>query len=84
VAEKAGVPPAHLALAFTLAHPAVTSAIIGPRTMEQLEDLLAGSEVRLDPEILDAIDEVVPPGTLLDEADRGWDPPWMSPDARRL
>lgn len=83
VAEKAGVPPAHLALAFTLAHPAVTSAIIGPRTMEQLEDLLAGSEVRLDPEILDAIDEVVPPGTLLDEADRGWDPPWMSPDARR-
>jgi len=52
--------------------------------MEQLEDLLAGSEVRLDPEILDAVDEVVPPGTLLDEADRGWDPPWMSPDARRL
>ncbi|MGH2653419.1 MAG: aldo/keto reductase [Actinomycetota bacterium] len=83
VAEKAGVPPAHLALAFTLTHPAVTSAIIGPRTMEQLEDLLAGSEVRLDPEILDAIDEVVPPGTLLDEADRGWDPPWMAPDARR-
>jgi aryl-alcohol dehydrogenase-like predicted oxidoreductase len=83
VAEKAGVPPAHLALAFTLAHPAVTSAIIGPRTMEQLEDLLAGSDVRLDPEILDAVDEVAPPGTLLDEADRGWDPPWMAPDARR-
>jgi hypothetical protein len=51
--------------------------------MEQLQDLLAGSEVRLDPEILDAIDEVVPPGTLLDEADRGWDPPWMAPEARR-
>jgi aryl-alcohol dehydrogenase-like predicted oxidoreductase len=83
VAEKAGVPPAHLALAFTLAHPAVTSAIIGPRTMEQLENLLAGSDVRLDPDALDAIDEVVPPGTLLDEADRGWDPPWMAPDARR-
>jgi aryl-alcohol dehydrogenase-like predicted oxidoreductase len=83
VAEKAGVPPAHLALAFTLAHPAVTSAIIGPRTMEQLEDLLAGSDVHLDPGILDAIDEVVPPGTLVDEADRGWDPPWMVPDARR-
>ena len=83
VAEKAGVPPAHLALAFTLAHPAVTSAIIGPRTMDQLEDLLAGSDVRLDPEILDAIDEVVPPGTLVDEADRGWDPPWMAPGARR-
>jgi aryl-alcohol dehydrogenase-like predicted oxidoreductase len=83
VAEKAGVPPAHLALAFTVAHPAVTSAIIGPRTMDQLEDLLAGADVRLDPDVLDAIDEVVTPGTLLDEADRGWDPPWMAPEARR-
>jgi aryl-alcohol dehydrogenase-like predicted oxidoreductase len=83
VAEKAGVPPAHLALAFTVAHPAVTSAIIGPRTMDQLEDLLAGADVRLAPDVLDAIDEVVAPGTLLDEADRGWDPPWMVPNARR-
>ena len=46
----------HLAIAFTLAHPAVTSAIIGPRTMEQLEDLLAGADVRLDGATLDAID----------------------------
>jgi aryl-alcohol dehydrogenase-like predicted oxidoreductase len=83
VAEKAGVPPAHLALAFTVTHPAVTSAIIGPRTMDQLEDLLAGADVRLAPDVLDAIDEVVAPGTLLDEADRGWDPPWMVPNARR-
>ena len=83
VADKAGVPPAHLALAFTVSHPAVTSAIIGPRTIEQLEDMLAGSDVRLDADTLDAIDEVVAPGTLLDEADRGWDPPWMAPQARR-
>jgi aryl-alcohol dehydrogenase-like predicted oxidoreductase len=74
----------HLAMAFSLAHPAVTSAIIGPRTPEQLADLLAGADLRLDGEILDAIDEIVPPGTVVDPADRGWDPPWMAPEARRL
>jgi aryl-alcohol dehydrogenase-like predicted oxidoreductase len=83
VADKAGISLTHLALAFTVAHPAVTSAIIGPRTLEQLEDLLTGADVRLHVEVLDAIDEVVPPGTLLDEADRGWEPPWMAPGARR-
>jgi aryl-alcohol dehydrogenase-like predicted oxidoreductase len=83
VADKAGTSLTHLALAFTVAHPAVTSAIIGPRTLEQLEDLLAGADVRLHDEVFDAIDEVVPPGTLLDEADRGWEPPWMAPGARR-
>jgi aryl-alcohol dehydrogenase-like predicted oxidoreductase len=83
VADKAGVPLAHLANAFVLAHPAVTSAIIGPRTPEQLEDLLAGADVRLDADILDAVDEVVPPGTVLNDADRGWVPPWMEPSARR-
>ncbi|MGH2545481.1 MAG: aldo/keto reductase [Actinomycetota bacterium] len=83
VADKAGVAMAHLALAFATAHPAVTSAIIGPRTMEQLEDLLAGADVRLEGDVLDAIDEAVAPGTLLDEADRGWDPPWMARGARR-
>ncbi len=83
VAEKAGVPLAHLAVAFTLSHPAVTSAIIGPRTMAQLEDLVAGADVRLDADTLDAIDAIVAPGTLVDEADRGWEPPWMEPGARR-
>jgi aryl-alcohol dehydrogenase-like predicted oxidoreductase len=83
VADKAGLPLTHLAAAFTLAHPAVTSAIIGPRTMDQLEDLLAGAGARLDDDALDAIDDVVAPGTLVDEADRGWDPPWMAPSARR-
>jgi aryl-alcohol dehydrogenase-like predicted oxidoreductase len=83
IAEKAGLSLTHLSLAFTMAHPAVTSAIIGPRTMEQLEDLLAGAETRLDQDSLDAIDELVAPGTLVDEADRGWDPPWMEPAGRR-
>jgi aryl-alcohol dehydrogenase-like predicted oxidoreductase len=83
VADKAGIPLSHLAIAFTLAHPAVTSAIVGPRTPQQLEDLLAGADLRLDADILDAIDDVVLPGTTLNEADRGWDPPWMAPEARR-
>jgi len=81
--DKAGISLTHLAIAFTLAHPAVTSAIIGPRTPAQLEDLLAGADVRLDGEILDAIDELVAPGTTLNEADRGWESPWMAPEARR-
>src|SRR5919202_1599788 len=66
LAEKAGIPLTHLAMAFAVAHPGVTSAIIGPRTMEHLDDLLAGAEVTLDDEILDRIDEIVPPGTDVD------------------
>jgi aryl-alcohol dehydrogenase-like predicted oxidoreductase len=83
VADKAGIGLAHMSLAFTLSHPAVTSTIIGPRTMDQLEDLLAGADLRLDEDTLDALDELVPPGTLVDETDRGWEPPWMAPQARR-
>jgi len=63
LAAEAGLPLTHLAIAFAIAHPGVTSAIIGPRTMEQLDDLLAGVDVRLSDEILDRIDEIVPPGT---------------------
>jgi aryl-alcohol dehydrogenase-like predicted oxidoreductase len=84
IAEKAGMSLTHMANAFVLMHPAVTSSIIGPRTMEQLDDLLAGADIRLDDEILDAIDEVVPPGTTFEENDRGWQPPWIEPGARRL
>jgi aryl-alcohol dehydrogenase-like predicted oxidoreductase len=83
VAADAGVSLSHLAIAFTLAHPAVTSAIIGPRTMEQLDDLISGADVRLDETTLDAIDGIVPPGTLVDENDRGFDPWWLEPAARR-
>jgi predicted aldo/keto reductase-like oxidoreductase len=53
----------HLAMAFAIAHPGVTSALIGPRTMEQLDDLLASVDVALTDDILDRIDEIVPPGT---------------------
>ena len=83
VASKAGVPLPHLALGFALQHPAVTSVILGPRTIEQLRELLPGAGVRLDAETLDAIDALVPPATTLNPADRGWAPPWMAPPARR-
>jgi aryl-alcohol dehydrogenase-like predicted oxidoreductase len=63
VADAADVAMTHLAHAFVLEHPAVTSAIIGPRTMAQLDDALAGADVRLDEATLDAIDEIVPPAT---------------------
>jgi aryl-alcohol dehydrogenase-like predicted oxidoreductase len=83
IADKAGITLTHMAIAFTLAHPAVTSTIIGPRTRGQLDDLLTAADVRLDTATLDAIDELVPPGTLVDEEDRGFDPWWFEPDARR-
>lgn len=62
LAQSAGMSLMHMALAFVVAHPALTSAIIGPRTMDQLDGLLAGAEVALDDELLDRIDEIVPPG----------------------
>jgi aryl-alcohol dehydrogenase-like predicted oxidoreductase len=70
LAHEAGLPMTHLAMAFVIAHPGVTSAIIGPRTMEQLDDLLAGVEVSLTDEILDRIDEIVPPGTDVGRPDQ--------------
>jgi aryl-alcohol dehydrogenase-like predicted oxidoreductase len=83
IASNAGVSMSHMAHAFVLNHPAVTSAIIGPRTMEQLEDVLAGADLRLDASTLDAIDELIPPGTTVETFDRGWVPPWMESEARR-
>jgi aryl-alcohol dehydrogenase-like predicted oxidoreductase len=83
IADKAGTKLAHMAMAFTLAHPAVTSTIIGPRTMEQLEDLMSAADLRLDEETLDAIDGVVEPGSYIESADRGWQEPWMSAEQRR-
>jgi len=62
LAQAAGLSLTHLALAFVLAHPGITSAIIGPRTMAQFDDLLAGQGVTLDDSLLDQIDKIVPPG----------------------
>ncbi|WP_280470607.1 aldo/keto reductase [Nocardia farcinica] len=77
VADQAGLPLTHLALAFVITHPAVTSAIIGPRTLEQLDDLLAGSGTRLDDDLLDRIDEIVPPGIDTGPIDIAYLPPHL-------
>ena len=69
LAAEAGMPLTHLATAFVLSHPAVTSVIIGPRTPEQLEDLIAGADVELGEDVLDRIDEIVAPGTELNRGD---------------
>jgi aryl-alcohol dehydrogenase-like predicted oxidoreductase len=75
LAENAGLSLIHLALAFVLTHPAVTAPIIGPRTMEQLESQLGAVDVTLSTDVLDAIDEIVPPGVTLARADNGYLPP---------
>jgi aryl-alcohol dehydrogenase-like predicted oxidoreductase len=66
LAADAGCSLTHLALAFTTTHPGVTSAIIGPRTPDQAQDLLSGLDLRLPSDVLDRIDELVPPGTDVD------------------
>jgi aryl-alcohol dehydrogenase-like predicted oxidoreductase len=84
LAAEAGVSLIHLALAFVLQHPAVTSAIIGPRTLEHLESQLGAAKVTLTPDVLDRIDEIVPPGVTLNPADAGYQPPSItSKPARR-
>jgi aryl-alcohol dehydrogenase-like predicted oxidoreductase len=83
LAEEAGMSLIHIALAFVLEHPAVTAAIIGPRTMEQLESQLGAADVRLDDVLLDQIDEIVPPGTNLSDADAGFTPPALAEPALR-
>jgi aryl-alcohol dehydrogenase-like predicted oxidoreductase len=62
LARARGLPLAHMAVAFAMEHPAITSVIIGPRTMEQLDDLLGCADLRLDHDLLDAIDAIVAPG----------------------
>ena len=84
LADEAGISLVHLAVAWVNNHPAVTAAIIGPRTMEQLTSQLGAVDVRLDPELLDRIDAIVPPGTNFGMADAGYSPPGVSdPAARR-
>ncbi len=83
VAEAAGMPLTGLALAFALAHPAVSSVLIGPRTPDQLADLLALADIRLDADTLAAIDTIVPPGTTINPRDAGYHNPHLSPTRLR-
>jgi aryl-alcohol dehydrogenase-like predicted oxidoreductase len=75
VADEAGIKLTHLAMAFAIAHPGVTSAIIGARTMDQLDDLLAGAHLALTDDILDKIDAIVAPGTDVSPLDMAYKTP---------
>jgi aryl-alcohol dehydrogenase-like predicted oxidoreductase len=84
LAAEAGIPLTHMALAFVIAHPGVTAALIGPRTMEQLDDLLAAADVQLSDEVMDRIDAIVPPGTGVGRMDQEYNtPPIISAALRR-
>ncbi len=83
IAAEAGLSLTHLALAWNVEHPAITCALLGPRTEQQLDDLLGAAEITLDSDVLDAIDEVVAPGTNLNPADAGWTPPGLDATMRR-
>jgi len=83
IATEAEIPLAHMAVAFTLEHPAVTSTIIGPRTMEQLDDLMSCADLRLDASVMDRIDKVVPPGTSVNGLNMTSRPAGISKDKRR-
>ena len=78
LADEAGLPLIHLALAFVIQHPAVTSPIIGPRTTEHLRSQLGATEVKLSTDILDKIDEIVPPGATIARSDQGYQPPALT------
>jgi aryl-alcohol dehydrogenase-like predicted oxidoreductase len=83
LAEQAGITLIEMALAWVIRHPAVTAAIIGPRTMEHLESQLTAADVELSDDVLDRIDEIVAPGVNLSEGDGGWTNPALAPVARR-
>jgi len=83
LAEEAGITLIQMALAFVIRHPAVTAAIIGPRTMEHLESQLSAADAELSDDVLDRIDEIVPPGVNLNHADGGWPNPALERSARR-
>ena len=83
LADEAGMSLIDMALAFVINHPAVTAAIIGPRTMEHLESQLGAAYVQLDDPLLDRIDEIVAPGTTINPTDAGWTNPALAPTARR-
>jgi len=83
LAGEVGIPLIEIAIAWVINHPAVTAAIIGPRTMEHLESQLTAVDVELSDDVLDRIDEIVPPGTTVNPADTGWDSPALEASARR-
>lgn len=83
LADEAGLSLTRLALAFAVAHPAVTSVILGPRTATHLTDQLAAADLTLDDDLLDRIDEIVPPGATLNPSDADYTPPALADPRQR-
>jgi aryl-alcohol dehydrogenase-like predicted oxidoreductase len=83
LADEAGLTLIELAISWVINHPAVTAAIIGPRTIEHLESQLPASEISIDAALLDRIDEIVPPGRTINPADNGFANPALEAGARR-
>jgi aryl-alcohol dehydrogenase-like predicted oxidoreductase len=83
LASEHGLSLMSMALAFAIEHPAVTTAVVGARTPAQLRQLLDESVYELDWDTLEGVDAIVPPGSVVNESDLGWSPPWMAPSKRR-
>ena len=83
LADQAGLTLVQLAIAFVTRHPAVTAAIVGPRTMDHLESYLAADGVELTDDVLDRIDEIVPPADTVNIADNMWRTAALDPASRR-
>jgi aryl-alcohol dehydrogenase-like predicted oxidoreductase len=83
LADESGISLIELAIAWVIRHPAVTAAIIGPRTMDHLESQLSAADIELDTSVLDRIDEIVPPGVTINPADHGYENPAFAPAALR-
>jgi aryl-alcohol dehydrogenase-like predicted oxidoreductase len=83
LADETGITLIEMAIAFVIRHPAVTAAIIGPRTVDHLESQLTAADLELSDQVLDRIDEIVPPGVTINPADGGWVSPALQPAARR-
>ena len=83
LAEESGSPLIEMAVAFVINHPGVTAAIIGPRTMEQLEAFLPAADLTLSADVLDRIDQIVAPGVTVNPADNRTGDQELRPDQRR-
>ncbi|WP_258056100.1 aldo/keto reductase [Streptomyces sp. Ru62] len=83
LAEDNGMTLIEMAIAFALNHPAVASVLIGPRTQAHLKSQLPAADVVLGPAVLDRIDEIVTPGTVINPADSSFVNPALEPAARR-
>lgn len=83
VASGAGLSLMQMSLAWTLEHPGVTSVLLGPRTGEQLGELLSAEGIVLGDDVLDAIDSIVPPGDNVDPRNAGWVSPSLAKEHRR-